>query len=432
MTIRRSTLRARQRVGKYRIERLLAQGGFADVYRAQDTIEGIPVALKVPRADLLGSGGMDDIRREVRMTSRLEHPNVLHVKNADVIDGRFLIAYPLGEGTLDERLRKRLSTRAALDYGEQLLLALAYLHARRIMHCDVKPDNLVLFADDHLRITDFGIAKVALRTMQASGSGTLGYVAPEQAMGKPSLRSDVFAAGLVLWRMLAGTLPEWPYEWPLSGHEIVRRKAGVAMLAVLRRSLQVDHKKRFRDAGPMLDAFRRARAKTRPSNGARQAAAKKHWREVRLRQFRRAHGGALGTRHTCTHCAGPVSMEMRNCPWCGTSRAKHKGDVRLPARCPRCARGVKLDWRYCAWCHGAAIGPLSEREYTDRNYAGRCKSCRGDRLLPFSRYCPDCRAKVKRPWKIEATPDRCGACGWGVVREHWKQCPWCGKALHAR
>lgn len=433
MPHRRNTLRARQRVGKYRIERLLARGGFADVHLAQDTVEGLPVALKVPRADLLGIEGMDDLRREVRLTARLEHPNVLPVKNADVFDGRLVIAYPLGDGTLDERLRKRLSTKTALDYAEQLLAALAYLHGKRIIHCDVKPDNLLLFPGDRLCITDFGISKVALRTLRASGSGTLGYVAPEQAMGRPSFRSDVFAAGLVIWRMLASELPEWPYEWPLPGHEKLKSKAGAPVAAVLRRAMQVDQRKRFRDAVPMLEAFHRARSKragresTRANNT--NTNGDRDWRAVRMRQFRREHGRALGARFECRSCGGPVSMEMRTCPWCGITRKKHRDGSRLPAECPRCARGVKLDWRYCSWCHGAAIGPVSTRSFDDKHYAGRCTNCGSDRLLPFARYCPDCRAKVRRKWRVVATPQRCGSCGWGVVRDHWTHCPWCAKRL---
>jgi serine/threonine protein kinase len=90
--------------------------------------------------------------------------------------------------------------------------AIAYAHAHnRVIHCDVKPDNFILFPDNVLKLADFGIAKVAYQTLRASGSGTVGYVAPEQAMGKPSFRSDVFSLGLILYRMFSGVLPEWPY-----------------------------------------------------------------------------------------------------------------------------------------------------------------------------------------------------------------------------
>ena len=101
-------------------------------------------------------------------------------------------------------MQRRLSIRTALDLGEQLLRAIAFAHENRVIHCDVKPDNLLLFDRGRLRLTDFGISKIAHRTISASGAGTVGYMAPEQAMGRPSARSDVFAAGLVLWQMFSG------------------------------------------------------------------------------------------------------------------------------------------------------------------------------------------------------------------------------------
>ncbi len=130
-----------------------------------------------------------------------------------------MIALPLGEESLEERLARRLSLRTALDFGEQLLRAVSFAHEQHVIHCDVKPDNLLLFPDGRLRLTDFGISKVAHRTISASGAGTVGYMAPEQAMGRPSRRSDVFASGLVLWQMFSGRLPEWPFEWPLAGYD---------------------------------------------------------------------------------------------------------------------------------------------------------------------------------------------------------------------
>ena len=141
------------------------------------------------------------------------------MKSADFIDGHLVIALPLGEESLEERLARRLSLRTALDLGEQLLRAVAFAHEQHVIHCDVKPDNLLLFPDGRLRLTDFGISKVAHRTISASGAGTVGYMAPEQAMGRPSRRSDVFATGLVLWQMFSGRLPEWPFEWPLAGYD---------------------------------------------------------------------------------------------------------------------------------------------------------------------------------------------------------------------
>lgn len=254
-------VRVGQRLGKYRLRRRLARGGFADVFEAYDTLEGVRVALKIPLEETLSTELRSDFEREIQISARLNHPNVLSVKNADVIDGVLTIAYPLGERSLADRLAHRISVANALEFAEQLVEALAYAHEQRVTHCDVKPDNLIIFEDATLKLGDFGLAKQSVRTMNASSSGTLGYVAPEQAMGRPSARSDVFSAGLIIYRMLTGVLPEWPYDWPPKGYDKLRRRAP-GMVDFLRRSLEPSARKRFRDGQQMLDAFESAKADT--------------------------------------------------------------------------------------------------------------------------------------------------------------------------
>jgi serine/threonine-protein kinase len=256
-------LRVRQRLGKYRIERRIAQGGFANVYQALDTIEGVRVALKMPHHFNVTANMLDTFQREARLVAKLDHPNILPLKDASFIDGRFVITSRLGEKTLADRLRKRVSFKTALDLIEQMIAAVAYAHQNRIIHCDIKPENMILLPDGRLQLTDFGIAKVAQRTIVktiiASGSGTVGYMAPEQAMGRPSARSDVFAMGLLSYRILAGTLPEWPYQWPPRGYATLKRKAHPDLIAVLRKALEMQPNRRYRDAGDMLAAFKRAK-----------------------------------------------------------------------------------------------------------------------------------------------------------------------------
>jgi len=249
--------KARQRVGKYRIERRLCEGGFAAVYQAMDTIEGIRVALKVPYDQNVNDEVLRDFRHEVRLAARLDHPHILPLKDASFIDHHFVITLPLGERTLAERLLKRISFRAAMHYAEQLLEAVAYAHRQRIIHCDIKPENIILFPGDHLKLMDFGIAKVAHKTVRGAGTGTVGYMAPEQAMGKPSLRSDVFSVGLILYRMFAGEWPEWPFEWPPPGIERMKRRVHPELIAFLRKAIEPNPRRRFVDADQMRAAFER-------------------------------------------------------------------------------------------------------------------------------------------------------------------------------
>ena len=254
-------LRTRQRLGKYRIEGRLGSGAFATVYKAMDTIEGIRVALKIPHDALMTDDVLKDFRSEVRLMARMEHNNILKLKDASWIDERFVIAFPLGEKTLDQRIVSRMSQTTALELAEQVLDAVAYAHRSRIVHCDIKPENLILFPQNRLRLTDFGIAKIANRTLRGSGTGTVGYMAPEQAMGKPSARSDVFSVGLVMYRMLAGQWPEWPYEWPLPGYQRLRGKVHPDLIAFLRKTIELQPRKRFKDGDEMLRAYNRIRRK---------------------------------------------------------------------------------------------------------------------------------------------------------------------------
>jgi serine/threonine-protein kinase len=432
-------LRARQRLGKYQIERRIAEGPFANVYRAMDTIEGVRVALKIPHAHLVSKEVLDDFRDEVRLMARLDHINLLPLKDATIIDSHFVVAFPLGKETLAERIQRRMSLRTVLDYARQMLEAVAYAHTNRVIHCDIKPENFILFDENRLRLTDFGIAKVARRTVEGSGWGTLGYIAPEQAMGKPSFRSDVFSLGLILYRMLSGRLPEWPYQWPPPGFERLRQRTHPDLVEVVRKAMEFHSRKRYRDAEQMRNAFLRVRARSlkyqldeRRRSGT--GTAKRDWQTVRRQQFQREFGRSLETRHTCHRCEGPVSETMQACPWCGTARTVHRGESSFPAQCPRCKRGMKLDWVYCPWCFGPGFDVNTERHYSDKRYQARCinPKCSRRLLMPFMRYCPWCRRKVLRKWKVPGSTDTCPSCGWGVFRSFWDYCAWCGKRLHGR
>lgn len=433
-SVHNNLLRPPRRLGKYRLEKTLGVSLYSRVYQALDTVEGVRVALKIPHSQWISTEVLDDFRREARLAARLLHPHILPLKNAEFIDGYFVIAYPLGERTLADRLQRRMSLLTALRFAEQMISAVAHAHRKRVIHCDVKPENFILFSDNLLRLTDFGIAKVAYQTLRASGSGTVGYVAPEQAMGRPSFYSDVFSLGLIFYRMLTGYLPEWPYQWPPPGLEGLQRRVHPDLIGFLKRALAVDPRKRFPDAGAMLRAFQRIKpralrhARRRTVNNE---SAGQDWRLVRTRQFLRQFGSVLESRHRCRGCQGPISEPMLFCPWCGAERAVHNGVTVFPRACPRCQRGLKADWKYCPWCYGPGIEQCSQRQYSDQRYVARCgnPTCKRKELMPFMRYCPWCNRRVRRKWPIPGSSDRCASCGWGVLIAYWTYCPWCGKPL---
>lgn len=251
-------LRARQKLGKYRILGRISSGPLADVYQAADTIHKTRVALKVPK---LGRGiSHEDFLHEVQVAFKLDHPNILKVQDASFIDDYFVISMELGIESLADRIVRRTSIASALDIAEQALAALAHAHANKIIHCDVKPENFIIFPGNRLKLADFGFAKVSVRTLKASGSGTIEYIAPEQAMGRPKFQSDVFSLGLVLYRLLSGKLPEWPYKWPLVGDEVLRARVRPELTEILQKAIQLDPDKRYRNAIEMHAAFEIGRA----------------------------------------------------------------------------------------------------------------------------------------------------------------------------
>ncbi len=427
-------LKARQKLGKYRIERRLNDGPIAAVYEAVDTIHGARVALKIPHDSAMDEHFLADFRREARLAQRLEHPNILPIRDASFIDGRFVIAMPLGERSLTSRMQRRLSTDSALRLVEQAVAAVAHAHEASVIHCDIKPDNFILFPGNRLKLTDFGFSKVAQRTVKASGSGTVGYIAPEQAVGRPRFQSDVFSLGLVIYELLSGELPEWPYEWPPPGIKRVREKLRPKLVEWLRRAIEVRPEKRFKNAATMYREFKRLRnAAVKKKKAARRKEDDPSlWQNVLFGQFQRKYRKVLDTRYECRHCSGPVSELMQRCPWCGAQPPLDRHESRHPAECPRCHRGVKLDWHYCPACYGPGFEVETTRRFTDKRYVAKCQNekCRGP-LMAFMRYCPWCRAKVKRPWKLPGSAARCPHCRSGVDTDYWHYCPWCTKALEA-
>jgi serine/threonine-protein kinase len=239
----------------------LGSGGFATVYAALDTLMGVRVALKIPSSELVSDELIDEFRREARLTMGLEHPNILPIRDATFIDGRFVIVTPLAQRTLEERLKKRIAFENAYDILRQLLDAVAYAHSMGVIHCDIKPENILLFEDNRIRLADFGIAKAAQRTISSGGTGTVGYMAPEQAMGKPSARSDVFSIGLLAYRMFAGKWPEYPFEWPFPGAARLRRRAHPDLIAIIQKAVAFKPQHRFRDAVGMQKAWKKTRRK---------------------------------------------------------------------------------------------------------------------------------------------------------------------------
>jgi len=195
---------------RYRIIALLGKGGMGEVYRADDLTLGQAVALKfLPDEAGRDEGLLERFRNEVRMARRVSHPNVCRVYDVGDVDGQtfFTMEYVDGED-LASLLRRigRLPPDKALDISRHLCAGLAAAHAKGVLHRDLKPANIMLDGRGQVVITDFGLAGVAddIRGNEVR-SGTPAYMSPEQLAGKEvTMRSDIYALGLVLYEVFTG------------------------------------------------------------------------------------------------------------------------------------------------------------------------------------------------------------------------------------
>lgn len=427
-------LRTGSRLGKYRLEKKLGEGGSAVVWRARDTVEHRRVALKVTQPALVDQFGRRAIEAEARVAARLDHPNVVRLLWADWIDGLFVLVSDLARASLDAypsaRRSPSIATRVLADVAE----GLAHAHGQGLIHRDVKPANILVFDDRSARLGDFGTARPApKKTGACTDAGTFGYMAPEQAYGRPRPASDVFSLALTAYELYAGELPGWPFEWPLGGNRRFSARCPEVLQPVLRRGLALDPNRRFKDGIELRDAVARALARqpeaaprTRPPAPRlpRESADPDPFR-LETRWFRKHFGKLLETHYDCHACDGPVAESMRRCPWCGTADNSFAAVTRFSLVCPRCERGVRPEWSACPSCAAGLESngrPLPGASTADR----RCPAngC-GAPIHRFMRYCPSCKRKQTRPWKVVGMPP-CTRCRWPVA-PRWRFCAWCGK-----
>lgn len=430
-----AALRRGSRLGKYALEKKLGTGSFATVWQARDTVENRRVALKVANPEVIDEWGPEAVEHEARIASRLHHPNIVAVRNADWIDGRFVMATDLAEKCLADAPGIRRSGRLALQVIRDVAAGLAYAHSKNVLHRDVKPENILLFADRRAALTDFGVSRFARKaTATYTEAGTLGYMAPEQAYGHPKLTSDVFSLGLIAYELLAGVLPTWPFDWPPQNHERFRDRVPEPVQRVLRKAAEFDPVRRYPDAiafhQALENAFRQVEPKRTRRRGKRRRTPKPRLSALALEagQFRRQHGKALELRYRCHRCDGPISEAMMHCPWCGTSDNSLREVTSFPLYCPDCEHGVMPEWTCCPWCYPGRFEGNGKPPRPDPKAERSCsrKGCPGE-LRPFMRYCPCCKQKPKRVWSHPDLPDRCPRCRWPVSRSSWRFCPWCGR-----
>jgi len=201
--------------GRYKIKSHIGTGGMATVYLAQDLILERPVAVKVLRLDFhTNEAAMRRFQREAQSATQLVHPNIVSVYDVGEEDGTNYIVMEYVEGTdLKEYIRERgpLPPREAVRIMTQIVSAIELAHQNRIIHRDIKPQNILIDREGNVKITDFGIAIALSETSLTQTNTLLGsvhYLSPEQARGgMATIRSDIYALGIVLYELLVGEVP---------------------------------------------------------------------------------------------------------------------------------------------------------------------------------------------------------------------------------
>ena len=200
---------------RYELGRQLGAGGMARVYLGHDRLLDRQVAVKVLSEPFASDPQfVERFRREASAAAGLNHPNIVAVYDRGEADGSYYIVMEYLSGPdLKQVVRSRapLSAVQAIDYTQQILAALGAAHRRDLVHRDVKPQNVLVAEDGHLKVTDFGIARAGAETdMTEAGSviGTAQYLSPEQARGgEVTAASDCYAVGIVLYELLTGQVP---------------------------------------------------------------------------------------------------------------------------------------------------------------------------------------------------------------------------------
>jgi serine/threonine protein kinase len=199
-------------VGHFRLVGHLGRGASATVYRAVDEILGREVALKVLNPGQIDPDSLTRFRAEATTLAKLNHPAIATIYEMLESDGHLVMAMECARGETLDQLSEHLGPlppERAVDLTARILAALDYAHRAGILHCDMKPTN-VMVSDGEIKITDFGIARM-LGDQHAGDAGMLGtpaYMAPEQVLGEQlDARTDLYAVGVILYRLLTATLP---------------------------------------------------------------------------------------------------------------------------------------------------------------------------------------------------------------------------------
>jgi eukaryotic-like serine/threonine-protein kinase len=268
-----------KRIGDYEILNELGSGGMGRVYRVRNVISDRIEAMKIVLPDLAGRQELANrFLREIKVLASLDHPNIAALRTALTVNNQLVMIMEYVEGrSLGSRLKHGpIAVAEAVHYINQALGALTYAHQKRVIHRDIKPDNMMVTPQDILKVTDFGIARSGEdRTLTVVGTtpGSVSYMSPEQVKGETlDARSDLYSIGISLYEMVTGqrpfqgdsdfalmvahveTLPRPPIE--------LQPGLDANLNEIILKALAKDPADRFQSA----DAFREALSKVQPAS----------------------------------------------------------------------------------------------------------------------------------------------------------------------
>ena len=267
-----------QSLGHYKILGQLGAGGMGVVYRAFDRELQEPVAIKTLKPEAMATGAaLDRFKQEIRLARKIAHRNVVRTYDLGEQNGMYYLTMEYVEGTSLKQLivsRGKLPVEVTLTVGKQLCRALEVAHAEGVIHRDIKPQNIVVEPNGFLKVMDFGIARLANPpqgkglTEAGTAIGTPDYMSPEQLSGlELDPRSDLYAAGVVLFECLTGRLPfEAETTWALVAKHLEEEPPDPrlttpdvpgALAVVILKAMAKDPRKRFESASQMHDALAR-------------------------------------------------------------------------------------------------------------------------------------------------------------------------------
>src|SRR5579863_9987139 len=260
-----------KRIGDYEVLGILGSGGMGKVFKVRNVISDRIEAMKILLPDLAGRQDLADrFLREIKLLAGLNHPNIAALRTALTLNNQLVMVMEYVEGTtLAARLEQSpLPSADAVNYMHQVLAALSYAHAQKVIHRDIKPANMMLTPEGVVKLMDFGIARSGSdRALTVTGTtmGSLYYMSPEQVKGQATdERSDLYSVGVSLYEMVTGERPfRADSDYSLMAAHLqqtpkppieIRSDLPAALNQIILMAIEKDPAQRFQSA----DAFRNA------------------------------------------------------------------------------------------------------------------------------------------------------------------------------